>query len=327
MEQVYVGIDVSKDRLDVHVHPLGEAFAVERSGAGLEELIARLRPLLPVLVALEATGGFETVAAAALAGAGLPLAVVNPAQVRHYAQALGRRAKTDAIDAAVIARFAAATWPEPRPLPDTQTALLSEFVTRRRQNLPRGPQPTEVIRGAGRGCRHAGGQAAARAARQRPPAGQKPDPPHQGPGTRAGRSRPGDRRAGARLSGLVRGGSACLRPGRRTRDRPNAARRDARVGKPGPPRRRQPRRSCSLYPPQSGHWRGNSLISAGRSRVRAVLFIAAMSASRHNPVLRAFYHRLLQAGKPNMVGLIALARKLLTIRNAIARDNKPWQTA
>ena len=139
MEQVYVGIDVSKDRLDVHVHPLGEAFAVERSGAGLEELIARLRPLLPVLVALEATGGFETVAAAALAGAGLPLAVVNPAQVRHYAQALGRRAKTDAIDAAVIARFAAATRLEPRPLPDTQTALLSEFVTRRRQNLPRGP--------------------------------------------------------------------------------------------------------------------------------------------------------------------------------------------
>ena len=81
------------------------------------------------------------------------------------------------------------------------------------------------------------------------------------------------------------------------------------------------------YTRQSGHWRGNSLIGAGRSRVRAVLFTAAMSASRHNPVLRAFYHRLLQAGKPNMVGLIALARKLLTIRNAIARDNKPWQTA
>ena len=81
------------------------------------------------------------------------------------------------------------------------------------------------------------------------------------------------------------------------------------------------------YTRQSGHWRGNSLIGAGRSRVRAVLFTAAMSASRHNPVLRAFYHRLLQAGKPNMVGLIALARKLLTIRNAIARDSKPRQSA
>jgi hypothetical protein len=137
MEQVYIGIDVSKDRLDVHVHPSGEASAVERSGEGLEELTAKLRPLAPALVALEATGGFEAVATAALAGAGLPLVVVNPTQVRHYAQALGRRAKTDAIDAEVIARFAAATHPEPRPLPDAQTALLSEFVTRRRQNLPR----------------------------------------------------------------------------------------------------------------------------------------------------------------------------------------------
>jgi transposase len=93
MEQVYIGIDVSKDRLDVHVHPSGEAFAVGRSGEGLEELIAKLRPLAPALVALEATGGFEAVAAAALAGADLPLVVVNPTQVRHYAQALGRRAK------------------------------------------------------------------------------------------------------------------------------------------------------------------------------------------------------------------------------------------
>ena len=133
MEQVYVGIDVSRDRLDVHVHPSGEAFAVGRHSEGLDELIAKLRPLAPVLVAIEATGGFETVAAAALAGAGLPIVVVNPAQVRHYAQALGRRAKTDAIDAQVIARFAAAIRPEPRPLPDAQTALLAEFVTRRRQ--------------------------------------------------------------------------------------------------------------------------------------------------------------------------------------------------
>jgi transposase len=183
MEQVYVGIDVSKDRLDVHVHPSGEAFAVARNGEGLDELIAKLRPLLPVLIALEATGGFEAVAAAALAGAGLPLVVVNPAQVRHYAQALGRRAKTEAIDALVIARFAAATRPEPRPLPNAHTALLSEFVTAAARTCP----------GAGRGRGYAGGRAAARAARQRPPAGQKPGPPHQGPGARAGRSRSGDR--------------------------------------------------------------------------------------------------------------------------------------
>jgi transposase len=137
MEPVRVGIDVSKDRLDVPVCRLGEAFAVGRSGQGLDELMVTRRPRAPAPVALEATGGFERVVAAALAGAGLPLVVVNPAQGRHYAQALGRRAKTDAIEAAVIARCAAATRPEPPPLAAAQTARLSEFVTRRRQNLPR----------------------------------------------------------------------------------------------------------------------------------------------------------------------------------------------
>ncbi len=133
MDAKYVGIDVSKDRLDVHVRPTGETFAVARDGEGLAALVDRLRSLQPLLVAVEATGGFEMTVAAAVGGAGLPLAVVNPAQVRHYAQALGRRAKTDAIDAEVIARFAEATHPEPRPLPDEDTQALADLVTRRRQ--------------------------------------------------------------------------------------------------------------------------------------------------------------------------------------------------
>src|SRR6185437_2972176 len=133
MDAKYVGIDVSKDRLDVHVRPTGEAFAVARDGEGLAALVERLRLIAPQLVAVEATGGFEMTVAGAIGGAGLPLAVVNPAQVRHYAQALGRRAKTDAIDAEVIARFAEATRPEPRPLPDEATQALAELVTRRRQ--------------------------------------------------------------------------------------------------------------------------------------------------------------------------------------------------
>jgi transposase len=310
MEQVYVGIDVSKDRLDVHVHPSREAFAVGRSGEGLDELIARLRPLAPVLVALEATGGFEAVAAAALAGAGLPLVVVNPAQVRHYAQALGRRAKTDAIDAAVIARFAAATRPEPRPLPDAQTALLSEFVTRRRQIVAmlvaerqreRRVSDPRLARSLARLIKALERELATldhaidEQVRACPAWREKEDllasVPGVGPVTArtllAEMPELGslDRRAAASLAGLA------------------------------------------PYTRQSGHWRGKSLIGAGRSRVRAVLFTAAMSASRHNPILRAFYLRLLQAGKPKMVGLVALARKLLTILNAIARDNKPWQTA
>ena len=133
MDAIYVGIDVSKDRLDVHVRPSRDAFAVARDGKGLEELVERLTTLSPQLIAIEATGGFETIAAAAIAGATLPLAVVNPAQVRHFAQAVGKRAKTDPIDAEVIARFAEAVRPEPRPVPDEQARLLAELVTRRRQ--------------------------------------------------------------------------------------------------------------------------------------------------------------------------------------------------
>src|SRR5204862_190470 len=133
MDAIYVGIDVSKDRLDVHVRPSGEAFAVTRDGNGLTELVDRLRGVAPRLIAVEATGGFETIVAAAIAGANLPLAVINPAQVRHFAQAVGKRAKTDPIDAAVIARFAEAVKPEVRELPDEAARLLAELVARRKQ--------------------------------------------------------------------------------------------------------------------------------------------------------------------------------------------------
>src|SRR3954447_22248069 len=133
MEMKAVGIDVSKDRLDVHVWPDGIAFAVARDGKGLAELIERLLPLTPDLVVVEATGGFETVVAAALAGAGLPLVVANPAQTRPFAQAPGTRAKTDPIDAAMIARFGHDMKPDVRPLPDEATQLLADLVARRRQ--------------------------------------------------------------------------------------------------------------------------------------------------------------------------------------------------
>jgi transposase len=133
MDGIFVGIDVSKDRLDVHVRPHGEAFAVSRDGKGLEQLVDRLRTLAPMLIAVEATGGFETIVAAMLAGAALPLVVVNPAQVRHFAQAVGKRAKTDPLDAAMIARFIEAVKPPLRAVPDAQARLLGELVARRRQ--------------------------------------------------------------------------------------------------------------------------------------------------------------------------------------------------
>src|SRR3984885_4954008 len=133
MEARYVGVAVSKDRLDVHVLPEGAAFAVARDGKGLAELVERLSALQPQRIAVEATGGFETIVAGGLAGASLPLVIVNPAQVRHFAQALGRRAKTDPIDASMIARFVEATKPDLRPLADEAAQLLADLVARRRQ--------------------------------------------------------------------------------------------------------------------------------------------------------------------------------------------------
>ena len=138
MDAIYVGIDVSKDRLDVAVRRNGESvggesFVVSRDGVGIDDLIGRLKALVPRLIAIEATGGFETVVAAGLAGAGLPVVVVNPAQVRSFANALNKRAKTDPIDAAVIAHFAEATKPKLRQLPDETTRLLADLVARRRQ--------------------------------------------------------------------------------------------------------------------------------------------------------------------------------------------------
>ncbi len=131
MEAVIVGIDVDKDKLDVAVRPSGERFVVARSEAGLAELNDRFRELKVAVVGLEATGGYETVVAASLATAGLPVVVVNPAQVRAFAYALGKRGKTDPIDAAVIAHFIEATKPKPRALPDEATRQLGDLVGRR----------------------------------------------------------------------------------------------------------------------------------------------------------------------------------------------------
>jgi transposase len=133
MEQRFVGIDVAKNRLDVHVRPSGNTFALARDGEGVAALVERLRAAIPQLIVLEATGGFEQVVAAQLVAASLPLVVVNPRQIRDFARATGRLAKTDRIDAAVIAHFAEAVRPPVRPLPDKQARVLDELVTRRRQ--------------------------------------------------------------------------------------------------------------------------------------------------------------------------------------------------
>lgn len=310
MDIIAVGIDVSKDRLDVAVYPGGEAFAVERNGAGLEELVVRLRQLTPTIVAIEATGGFETVAAGAVCGAGLPVAIVNPAQVRAFAKALGQRAKTDPIDAAVIARFAAAVRLEPRPLPDEATRLLSDLVTRRRQIVEMiGAERQREKRALSRHLKKSIARLVKALEKELLSVDTDID--------NTVRSSPAWCQTENLLASVPGVGPIIARTLM------------AELPELGRLNRKQIAALAGLapYTRQSGQWRGKSFIGGGRQTVRTVLFMGAMTARLHNPVLRAFFERLVATGKPKMVAMVAVARKLLTILNAILRDNRPWQTA
>ena len=310
MDAIYVGIDVSKDLLDVHVRPSGEAFAVARDGQGLRELVERLRGVAPSLIVVEATGGFETIVAATLGTAALPLVVVNPAQVRHFAQALGQRAKSDPIDAAVIASFAAAVKPMLRPLPDEAARLLADLVARRAQLV-------EML--------VAEGQRETRASNARV---RKSLKRHIAALRKEVKTIEGD------IDGLVRGSPLWREKEDLLKTAPGVGETLARVFLADLPElgRLTRRKIASLvgiapFTRQSGQWKGKSMIAGGRAAVRSAVYMAAMSAIRCNPVLRHFYQHLLALGKPKMVALIAVARKLLTILNAMLRDNKPWQPA
>jgi transposase len=308
MDACIVGIDVAKDRLDVHVRPTGETFTVARNAAGLEGLIGRL-PAAVGLVAVEATGGFETVVAATLAAARLPVVVVNPAQVRAFAQALGKRAKTDPIDAAVIARFAEATRPEVRPLADAATQALADLVARRRQIV-------EMMAAEGQRAKRATARQARSIARLH------------------GALQAELAALDAEIGDSVRGSPAW----RETEDLltsvpgvgPVVARTlIAELPELGTLDRRRIAALVGLAPwtRQSGQWRGRSMIGGGRTQPRRVLFMGALVAARFNPVLKDFHDRLVEAGKPKRLALVAVARKLLTILNAMLRTRTPWKEA
>jgi transposase len=308
MDATVVGIDVAKDRLDVCIRPDGEHFAVPRSGAGIEELSERLKRVSPRIVAVEATGGFETVVAAGLAAAGLPVVVVNPAQVRAFAQALGKRAKTDPIDASVIAHFVEATQAQPRPLPDAMTQALADLVARRRQIV-------EMMAAEGQRERRMSGKRLKKSIARLRKALEKELAELDG-----------------EIGDHVRGSPAWAEKEDLLASVPGVGPVIARtliaeLPELGSLDRRSVAALAGLAPwtRQSGQWRGKSFIGGGRKSVRSVLFIAAMVAARHNPVLKAFRDRLVAAGKPKLVALIAVARKLLTMLNAILRDRRPWQ--
>jgi transposase len=309
MEPVSVGIDVAKDHLDVHVVPGGEAYRIERDAAGLAVLCERLLSLNAQWVGVEATGGFETVVAASLAAAGLPVVVVNPAQVRSYANALGKRAKSDPIDAAVIAAFLVATRPEVRPLPDAATQALADLVARRRQIIQMVVAERQREKRATARTR----KSIARLLKVL----QKELTDIDADIDESVRGSPLWREKENLLASVPGVGPVIART--LIAELPELGRLD----------RRQIAALAGLAPwtRQSGEWRGRSFIGGGRASVRTALFNGALVAARWNPNLKAFYERLLNAGKAKMQALIAVARKLLTILNAILRDNRPWQTA
>jgi transposase len=310
MDAVFVGIDVSKDRLDAHVLPMGEAFAVTRDSEGVSELIARLERVRPAIIGVEATGGFERFVAAALGAALLPFVVVNPAQVRAFAQAIGKRAKTDPIDAAVIARFVEATKPEVRPLPDELTQQLADLVARRRQII-------QMIVAEKQREKRTSVPRLKRSIQRLLTALQKEL-----------ESLDED------INDSVRGAPAWRHNEDLLRSVPGIGPIVARtllaeLPELGRLTRRQIAALAGLAPwtRQSGKWRGKSFIGGGRTSVRSALFPAALAAGRFNPALREFRDRLIANGKSKMVATIAVARKLLTILNAIMRDQTPWQSA
>jgi transposase len=307
---VFAGIDVSKDRLDVRLRPSGEAFAVPRDGPGLDRLAAELRAAAPALVVLEATGGFETTVAAALAGAGLPLAVVNPRQIRDFARATGRLAKTDRLDAEVIALFAERVRPEPRPVPGADAQALAELVVRRRQIV-------EMIGMEQNRRRQARAPKVARtiAATLKVLEAQLADLDRDiGDAVRGS---PAWRAADDLLQSVPGIGAVASRT--LIAEMPE-------LGRLG---RRAAAALIGVAPinRDSGQMRGHRAIAGGRTAVRNVLFMATLSAIRWNPVLKAHYAQLIARGRPKMVAVVACMRRLLSILNAILKARSPWQTA
>ena len=310
MERISVGIDVAKDRLDVHVRPSGEAFAVARDGKGLEDLADRLGGLDASLVVLEATGGYEVTVAAALCAAGLPLAVVNPRQIRDFARSTGQLAKTDALDAAAIAHFAEAVAPAPRPVPDEQARALAELVARRRQIV-------EMMTAERNRRSRLASRRALKSVDRLLKALQRELSDLEAEIDATVRRSPAWRQAEDLLKSVPGVGKTTARtliadlPELGSLDRRKIA---ALVG-------------VAPFNRDSGTMRGRRTVWGGRAKVRASLYMAALVAARHNPVLQRFYDRLVELGKPKKLALTAVMRKLLTILNAILRDQKPWQNA
>jgi transposase len=305
---VFVGIDISKAHLDTAIRPGGQTARDPNDTAGIAALIARLKPLTPALVVVEATGGLELPLLAALQVAGIPVAAINPRQARDFAKAVGRLAKTDRIDAQVLAHFAEAIRPAPRPLATPEVQALDALLSRRQQLIEMRVMESNrlaacsdpVVRGGlERHLDWLGGEiteadhALAAAVRESPAWRAKDELlrgiPGLGPVSRL-----------TLLAALPELGTL------------SGSKLTALVG-------------LAPFADDSGTQRGGRRIRGGRAAVRRVLYLAALTASRCNPALYAFRERLAAKGKKAKVILTAIARKLLVIANAVVRTGQPWQ--
>ena len=306
-EAIYVGIDVAKAQLDVAVRPVDEGWVVSNDDAGVRQLVSRLKTLEPVIVVLEASGGIELPLVASLAVEELPVVVVNPRQVRDFARATGKLAKTDSLDAAVLAHFGEAVKPPVRPLRDAETQALNSLAARRHQVMSMivseknrlGTAATAVcprieahiewlqreLDDLDRDLRQT--------LRQSPVWREKDDLLRTVPGV-------GEQVSLTLLAYLPELGAL---------DRRQIA---ALVG-------------VAPFNRDSGTMRGRRTIWGGRARVRAALYMGALVATRHNPVIKDFYLRLLAAGKPKKLALTACMRKLLVILNSMLKHRSAWR--
>jgi transposase len=303
----FVGIDVAKAQLDIAVRPSGERWAVPNDADGVVPLVERLQAVHPTLIVLEATGGLERVATAALATAGLPGVIVNPRQARDFARATGQWAKTDALDARALAHFADVIRPTPRPLPDTQTQELRALLSRRQQLI--GMRTAEQNRLAGTSARLAQDIEAHIAW------------------------------LNARIATLDADLETMLRASPLWRDNDDLLQSVPGIGpvcartlllelpELGTLTRQQIAALVGVAPLNcdSGTLRGRRTIWGGRAHVRTVLYMGTLVATRFNPQIKVFYQRLLAAGKRKKVALTACMRKLVTILNAMLKHRTSWQ--
>ncbi|TKB92729.1 MAG: IS110 family transposase [Nitrospira sp.] len=304
---VFVGIDISKTRLDVAVRPTGSAFTVSYDETGITTVVQRLRPLSPVGIVLEATGGLEVLLSGALATAGLPVAVVNPRQVRDFARATGRLAKTDALDAQILAQFAEAVRPACRPLPDASTQQLAALITRRRQLV-------EMLT-AEKNRRGSAPRVMRTNIQQHIEWLQQHLAQLDQELTTAVQASPIWREHDELLQSVPGIGPVVTRTLL------------AELPELGTLTHKQIAALVGVAPlnRDSGTFRGKRRVWGGRATVRAVLYMGALVAARHNRVLKAFYQRLRQAGKAPKVALTACMRKLLTMLNAMLKHRTSWR--